>query len=330
MAVLAVAGVAALGACDGRLPDRGHDADTLTALIRAMPGVATAHSEFKNSFVQGQTFLWLFVETTPAVSADEVAMITDRYLRGLRTADYAGYDTELDIRQGPSRFAVDSSANPVANSEQIVKQARDWVALRAEFPGATIDARSTITHEPEPNAPGDTGHPFIATLDLADPSGYAALTAAVSNLGEKFPQLSSGIWFLHAGNAHPADINTVQRLPNAAELAVWNALNADQSIAHVDALSINAPDSAPVWFSEQTFSADPAISIALASRHLPIVATLPAPSFYTAGQLLQGRRNFEGHSTGPVAVTVGGCTPRNYQPAAGEQHLISSYEHCAQ
>ena len=327
VSVLATA-LVTVGACDYRLPDRRPDADGLTSLIQTMPGVISASNETKDNVAEGQVHFWLTVTTAPDVTADQVAAIAHQYLHGLASADYTGYQTELDIYQGPSRFAVDSGAHPVTNDAQIAAQAADWVALQQQFPGATIDARSTITHTAEATAAGQPGHPFIARVDLPDPADYTAVSAAVGTLGEKFPQLGSGVWMLHAGKSHPADITTAQRLPTPAELSVWNTLNADQSIAHIDALTINAPSTPPVWFSEQSTDADPAAPMTLATSHLPIIATLAPPVLYTAAQQLQGHRNFDGKSTGPVAVTLGGCTPRTYRPEPAEQDLINTYEDC--
>jgi hypothetical protein len=58
------------------------------------------------------------------------------------------------------------------------------------------------------------------------------------------------------------------------------------------------------------------------------VATLPAPLFYTATDQLQAHRNYSGRATAPVAITTGGCTPRDYRPDPTEQSLINIYETC--
>ena len=325
VAVLASA-LVTVGACDYRLPDRRPDADGLTSQIQAMPGVVSASNDTNDNVAEGQVHFWLTVTTSPDVTSDQVAAVTRAYLHGLAAADYTGYQTELDIYQGPNRFAVDSGTHPVTNDVQIVEQATNWLALQTEFPGATIDARSAITHAPETG--GQPGHPFIARVDLPDPADYTAVSAAVGTLVGKFPALGSGVWILRASKSHPADITTFGRLPTPAELSVWNTLNADQSIAHTDALTIKAPNTPPVWFAQQSTEADPAAPLALASRNLPIIATLPPPVLYTAAQQLQTHRNFDGKSTGAVAVTVGGCTPRTYRPEPAEQDLINTYEGC--
>src|ERR1700761_718707 len=121
---------------------------------------------------------------------------------------------------------------------------------------------------------------------------YTALTAAVSTLATRFPQLAVGVWTLGAGKDRPAEITTSQRLPTPQELGVWNAVNADQTIPHGAAMTINAPAAPPVWISEQALSHDPATAVALAVRHLPIVATLPAPLLYSATDQLQGHRDY--------------------------------------
>lgn len=35
-----------------------------------------------------------------------------------------------------------------------------------------------------------------------------------------------------------------------------------------------------------------------------------------------------GQATGPVAITIGGCTPRTYRPDPAEQALIATYQTC--
>jgi hypothetical protein len=328
--LLAVAVTAVLGAtaCDRQVAPRAQQAADLTVAIRAMPGVASAGMDFTDNVPQGQVHVWLTVEVAPDASSDQVGAITDRYLQELRTVDYSGYRTELDIRQGDNRFAVDSGEHPVINDRQIVEQSRNWVWLRDAFPGATLDARATIARAPEVQERGDAGHPFAATLSLPESATYTAVSAAAVTLTRKFPQLGSGVWVLHAGASHPADITTFRRFPNANELAVWNELNADQDIPHVNALTINAPATPPVWISEQTTVPDVAVAVELATRHLPRVATLAPPVLYTSGPQLQAARNSLGRSEGPVAVTIGGCTPRGYRPEPAELALIDRYENC--
>ena len=137
-----------------------------------------------------------------------------------------------------------------------------------------------------------------------------------------------GTWTIRAGTAHPADITTTRRLPNPDEISVWNMLNADQTIAHVDAMTINAAATAPVWISEKTQTHDIAVALQLARQHLPVAARLPTLVFYTSTDQIQAHRNYYGQATGPVAITIGGCTPRTYRPDPAEQALIATYQTC--
>jgi len=109
-------------------------------------------------------------------------------------------------------------------------------------------------------------------------------------------------------------------------------LNADQTIPHFDRLRINAPATAPVWISEETTkSRDVSVALQLAQRHLPIVASLPAPVLYSASDQISGHIGDQGFARGPVSVTVGGCTkhdPLVYRPIPAEQALINAYETC--
>jgi hypothetical protein len=87
-----------------------------------------------------------------------------------------------------------------------------------------------------------------------------------------------------------------------------------------------------IWLSEETTqSRDVAVAVQLAQRHLPIVGTLPAPVLYTASDQISGHIGGQGVARGPVAVTIGGCTPHDplvYQPIPAERALIAKYETC--
>jgi hypothetical protein len=316
-----------LTSCSHPPPDRRAQADQLTGQIRSLPGVTAADNDLTDRVAEGNVHFWLSVNVTDDISADQIAVIAGRYLNAVRAGDYPGYETELDIRHGPNVFTVDSRQHVATNTDQIIDQARDWVALRNQFSSATVTLSATMSYPASGPGGRDRGHPSFGTIDMAE-ADYAALTSAVSTLGANLPRLAAGVWALSAGKIRPAEITTSQRLPTPQELNVWNAVNADQTIPHGVAMTINAPAAPPVWISEQAFSHEPAIAVALALRHLPIVATLPAPLLYTATDQLQGHHDYNNRTTAPVAVTIGGCTPRTYRPDPTEQKLINTYETC--
>lgn len=315
-----------LTGCSHPPPDRRAQADQLTSQIRSLPGVTAADSDLTNRVAEGNVHFWLSVDAADDVNADQIAAVAGRYLDAVRGGAYPGYETELDIRHGLNVFTVDSRQHVVANADQIIGQARDWVALRNQFPSATVTLSAEVSYPPSGPGGRDRGHPSFGTIDMPD-ADHAALSIAVNTLGAKFGQLASGVWAFTA-QVHPTEIITSQRLPTPQELGVWNAVNADQTVPHGAAMTINAPAAPPVWISEQAFSHDPAVAVALADRHLPIVATLPAPLLYTATDQLQGHRDYNNRTTAPVAVTLGGCTPRTYRPDPTEQKLINTYETC--
>jgi hypothetical protein len=315
--------------CSEVAPDRHQQVDQLTDQIRSMPGVRGASSELTDDIPKGYVHFWLSVDVAEDVTQDQVAAITTRYLDELRGVDYSAYTTELDVHRGQNLFAVDSGRLPVDNAAQIVGQGRDWAALLREFPSATTKLRAAITRAGSvPVIEADRGHPVLGDIEFPDPADYTAVAAAVTTLSARYPQLAGGVWTLDASKTHPAEVTSFQRYPSAAELAVWSTLNADQTIPHVDALNINVPQTPPVWISEQTISQDPAVALQLAAVHLPIVSTLPRPVLYTASDQLQGRRDFNVRTAGPVAVTIGGCTVRTYRPDQNERRLIAAYETC--
>jgi hypothetical protein len=330
--------VTAVAACSNAAPDRHQRADRLTQQLRAMPGVVAATADLANNVAQGRVYFWLTVQVADDITGDQLAALTAHYLDELHAVDYTGYQTELDVHRDRNVFVVDSDTRPVTNSDQITDQARRWVALRHEFPSATITFHATITHPPGQShtnggpggqtPPSDLGHPNTGVIELPEAADYTAVAATITALATRFPDLSGGTWTISAGKAHPADITTTQRLPNPDEMRVWNELNADQSIPHVDAMTLNAAATAPVWISEKTRSHDIAVAFQLAGEHLPTAAQLPAPVLYTSTDQIQAHRNYYGQTTSPVAITIGGCTARTYPPDPAEQTLIASYETC--
>jgi hypothetical protein len=329
--------VMVVAACSITAPDRRPQADQLAQQIRALPGVVAATADVANNVAQGMVYFWLTVQVADDITGDQLAAVTADYLDELHTVDYTDYQTELDVRDDRNVFVVDGDTRPVTSDGQITEQARRWVALRREFSGATLTFHATVTHPPgqtHPNGgPGrtpapDLGHPNTGVIELPEAADYTAVAATITALATRFPDLSAGTWTISAGKAHPADITTTQRLPNPDEIGVWNELNADQSIPHVDVMTINTPATAPVWISEKTQTHDIAMALQLARQHLPIAAQLPAPVLYTSTDQIQGHRNYYGQTTGPVAITIGGCTQRAYPPDPAEQTLIATYETC--
>ena len=330
--------VTVVAACSTAPPDRRPQAEELTQHIRALPGVVAATADLANNVAQGMVYFWLTVQVADDITGDQLAAVTGEYLDALHTVDYSAYQTELDVRDNHNVFAVDSGTRPVTNTDQITEQARRWVALRHEFLSATLTFHATVTHPPgqaHPNGgprgrtpPSDLGHPNAGVIELSEAADYTAVAATVTALATRFPDLSGGTWTISAGKAHPADITTTQRLPTPDEMRVWNELNADQSIPHLDAMTINAPTLAPVWISEKTQTHDITAAVQLARQHLPIAARLPAPVLYTSTDQIQAHRNYDGQTTSPVAITIGGCTQRTYRPDPAEQTLVASYETC--
>jgi len=224
--------VALVTACQAKPPDRRADAQLFTNQMRTMPGVAAASDDVADSLAQGMVYFSVYVDAANDLTGDQLAAVTARYLRELRTGKYAGYRTELDVRRGWNVFAVDSGRMPITNRDQILQQARDWVALRREFPGATIRLRATIAHPGGQMPIQEYGHSNTATLTLNGGADYTAVAATVRSLSTGCPDLTAIDWTISAGKDHPAQIATSRRLPTAAEIGVWTRLNADQSIPH--------------------------------------------------------------------------------------------------
>jgi hypothetical protein len=315
--------------CTHGASDRRAQADQLTADIRSMPGVLDANGDLTDDFPAGNVHFWLSVDVRDDVTADQAAAVAARYLDGLRGGDFTGYFTELDVRHGDDLFTVDSAERAVTNTDQIVGDARDWVAIRHEFSTAAVTLRSAVTH-PKVARPidADLGHPALGTVEFPDPADYQTVGNAVTTLSAHYPRQAAGTWTVDAGKSRQAAVTSSQRWPTPAELDVWRRLNADQSIPHVDALYVNAPQAPPAWFSEKLLSHDPALAVALATSHLPIVAMLPRPVLYTATDQIQGHRDFYAKTMAPLAITLGGCTTRGYPPGPDEQRFIATYETC--
>ncbi|OMB83094.1 hypothetical protein [Mycolicibacterium conceptionense] len=318
-------------ACHADPPDRSADVARLARLLGQMPGVQTVHHSVTNRPAQGLVRFTIDVKTDAGITENQFVATVSRYLQGLTMVNYTGYHTELTAHHGWNVFAIDSGRLPVGNDQQIISQARDWIRLRHEFPTATVRLRATVTH-PDGRFPmQEWGHSDLGSIRLADATDYRDVAAAVTTLSEKFADLANLTWTISAGDDHPADIKSTRRFPTARELDIWKQLNADQTIPHIDRLTVNGRVQAPVWLAEQTRSHDPADAVALAHRHLPLVATLGGAALYTASDQIQGHITGGGQATGPIAVTVGGCTARDllvYQPSAAEQALMGKYETC--
>ncbi|MFG1935032.1 hypothetical protein ACGFK1_30975 [Mycobacterium sp. NPDC048908] len=325
--------VAVVAACGANPPDRRADVASFTDRLREMPGVVNASYDFADSRAQGLVYFTVYLDVAENMTGDQLKLITARYLRQLRTGKYAGYRAELDVRNGWNLFAVDNGRLPIVNTDQIVRQSNDWVALRREFPGATVRFRATIEHPGGQMPIQEFGHSNHATITLNGGADYTGVAATARTLTDRYAHLAGIDWTVNAGKDHPAQIVTSRRLPTAAELDVWNRLNADQAIRHFVRLRINGPNTPPIWISEETTrSRDVAVALQLAQRHLPIAATLPAPVLYTASDEPSGHIGDQGTARGPVSVTIGGCTkhdPLVYRPIPAEQALINKYETCS-
>lgn len=328
LVVVVVALGMVLVACGADPPDRRPEVGELTQQIRGMAGVVGAASVVADNVPQARVYFEIDVEVADDITGDQLAAVTNRYLDHLHSVDYRGYQTELDVRGGGNIFVIDNNDHAMTNGEQIIAQARDWVALRTQLGGATVRFHVTVSHGTNPWTSRDGGHPSGGTINLADNADYTTVAATVTTLSSAFGELGNGNWTVSAGKQHPADIKTAKRFPTPAERDVWNQLNADQSVPHIDALTINGPTTGPVWVAEQVRSRDVGVALQLARQHLLIVAALPPPVLYTAGDQAQGHVNYWGQVTAPVAITVGGCTPRTYPPAPDEQALINMYERC--
>ncbi|MFV8050356.1 hypothetical protein [Mycobacterium sp. 48b] len=322
---------AVLSACHAESPDRSAEVARLARLLGEMPGMQKVSHTVTNRPAQGVVRFAIDVQTDPDITDNQFAAVVSRYLQDLTMVNYAGYHTELTAHHGWNVFAVDGGRQPIANDRQVITQARDWVALRREFPAATVRLRATVTHPDGRSTMQEWGHSDVGSIQLADTADYTAVAATVTTLSEKFPGLAAMTWTVSAGDEYPAEIKSARRFPTAQELDVWSRLNADQTIPHMNKLTINGRVQAPVWLAEQTRSHDTADAVALAHRHLPLVGTLAAPTLYTAGDQIQGHITGSGQATGPIAITVGGCTARDllvYQPPAAEQALMNKYETC--
>jgi len=332
---LAVLLVALLAACSHHTtgsttpPDRQPQLDELTQQLQKMPGVTSVTDKLVNDPDHGQVYFNVEVQLAGDVTGDQLAAITARYLDALRTVDYAPYKGNFRARRGFDYFAIDTSAPDIANTDQINRQAHSWVDLLREFPEATVYFRPTVVVAQGSSANQGDSHPSSGTITIPIDADYTAVATTFAALGTKFADLSSGEWKVIAGKSLGGGIETSGRLPNQAEIDVWNKLNGDQFIPHIDVMSIDSSGNGPpLWVSEGPQSADPDVAIRLARAHLPIVATLPLPILYTASDQMERRLDAHGRAVGPVAITIGGCTQRAYLPSPAEQELIDQYEKC--
>jgi hypothetical protein len=329
---LAVLLLAVLAACShtdanpNKPPGRQPQLDQLTQELQHLPGVTAATGKLVDDPGHGQVYFNVDVGLADDITGDQLAAIAGRYLDDIGTVDYAPYKGNFRARRGFDYFTIDTGAHDITNADQIKQQANSWVDLLHAFPAATLFFRPTIVVGKGSSA----DHPSSGTITIPIDADYTAVASTFAMLGTKFGDLSAGEWKVIAGKSLGGGIETSGRLPNQAEIDMWNQLNGDQFIPHIDVMSIDSSGNGPLlWVSEGPQSSDPDVAIRLARAHLPIVATLPPPILYTASDQMERRLDSQGRAVGPVAITVGGCTQRAYQPSPAEQQLIDQYEKCA-
>lgn len=328
-AVLLVALVGCSDARPGKPPDRQPQLDHLTQQLQHMPGVSSATNKLVNDPDHGQAYFNIEVQLADRVTGDQLAAITGRYLDDLRAVNYAPYKGNFRARRGFDYFTIDSGAHDITNADEINRQAHSWVDMLGDFKGATVYFRPAIAVGKGSSTDQGDNHPSSGTITIPIDADYSDVADTFATLATKFADLSSGEWKVIAGKSLGGGIETSGRLPNPAEIEVWNRLNGDQFIPHIDVMSIDASGNGPpLWVSEGPQSADPDVAIRLARAHLPIVATLPPPILYTVSDQMERRLDSQGRAVGPVAITIGGCTQRAYRPSPAEQQLIDQYEKC--
>ena len=328
LAVLLVAVAAACSHTDAnpnKPPERQPQLDQLTQQLQHMPGVVAATDKLVNDPDQGQVYFNVDIQLADDISGDQLAAITGKYLDNLQAVDYSPYKGNFRARRGFDYFTIDTGAHDITNADQITRQAHSWVDMLHAFPDATLFFRPTIVAGKDSSA----NHPASGTITIPIDADYTDVASTFATLGGKFGELSTGEWKVIAGKSLGGGIETSGRLPNQAEIDAWNRLNGDQFIPHIDVMSIDSSGNGPpLWVSEGPQSADPDVAIRLARAHLPIVATLRPPILYTASDQMERRLDSQGRAVGPVAITIGGCTQRAYQPTPAEQQLIDQYEKC--
>lgn len=317
--------------CDATVPDRRADVERLSRQLESMPGVQAVDIAYANNWAQGTVLFTIHAKAAETVSADQLAAIVGTYLGDLKSGRYRSYHTELDVRRGRSVFAVESSDQPIANARQVIDQARDWITLHDKLIGATVTVRATIRHPSGRLTPREMESSNQADIELPEGAHSVDVANAVDTIAAHFPHLA----VLASAVSAALELNQIAftgRFPTATELDLWRQLAADQSIPHTDSMRINGPVTPPVWLSETTTGThDVDVALALATRHLPLAARLPAPVLYTASDQTSGHIGAHGAARGPVAVTIGGCTPRDplvYRPSSSEHALIRRYEAC--
>jgi hypothetical protein len=320
-----------LSGCGTAVPERRADVDRLGEQLRSMPGVQSVDTDYADQPARGRVLFAAHVQIAADATTDQLAALTGAYLEALRAGKFRGYRSELDVRKGWNIFAVSSDDRPITNADQIIGQARDWISLRNTLIGATVTLRATVGHPAGSPPPRDMPISNRAEVELPENIHSVDIATAVGTIAARFPRLAVLDWTVGAAQ-QLNQIAFVRRFPAAKELDVWRALITDQSIPHADSLRINGPVTPPIWIAEATTTTDSAeVALDLAQRHLPVVAQLPAPVLYTASDQLSGHIGGFGTARGPVAVTIGGCTPRDplvYKPKAAELALAQRYENC--
>ncbi|WP_107656251.1 heavy-metal-associated domain-containing protein [Nocardia suismassiliense] len=316
-------------------PALGRETAKIEAALGRMPGVHTISINTHDTFSA-------VVVLTEEASADQTKAVVQAFRDQTTGAKFRQWEIDIEVRHAAteSSFKVGK-----AGFDQAPDRAARWFALHEAFPRAAVKWTNHTwafffwIGQADNYKNADIGIGDIS-LKLLNTNGFNAVDETYRRLMREFPDLSGARWDVgdltgtrwNLGVSAPGSgsLAMTNRYPTELELSVWNRLNEDQSLPH--AVLMN-----PVFgVIERPHSTDPHTVELLAEKHLPIVAELGGSVRYMAvdnvtpyvGNPINPLHHTLRNPGGPLNITIGGCTSRDYTPGAAEQKLADRYEKC--
>ncbi|WP_433574483.1 hypothetical protein [Nocardia brasiliensis] len=304
----------------------------LEQALGEMPGV-------QQVFVSTGKTITVEVVLIENASAEQAAAVVRTFRNRTAEPGFRWREPQIEVRRGvdPSFFRVGRQGLDSA-AERVVQ----WIALRDAFPTDEVRwtnhtmavgrrAGSGYLGEP-PMSNRDVGVGNIS-LNLLRTNDFRAVSAAYRRLGREFTALSGARWRIGSATGTGATLSMGGRYPTEAELSVWQRLNEDQQPPHLVFMRMSVWDQFPLFsVAEKPESDRREDAELLAEKHLPIAAELGTFMYYSAttdiDEWSRSDVPFAQEKTGPLHITILGCTRRGYTPGAVEQKLADRYERC--
>lgn len=338
-------------------PDRRSAADAIADAIRSQPGVATVDTSYHTSFDGGANFS-LAATMAPTVTDEQGAAIAHTFVDRMLEADFSAFDVSFELRYPrPYRAAAEGAALPANASVLSVRYPPRSVDPPADDVGDILRWWLDIARSPQVEAVhvklpfdreyADVSPPVSVVLPIA------ADDTALQSLIQRHPPLQSPTtaWIVSVQpaqpNAHRDTYTSTGWLLDARSREAWKELvdllrpaGQPYPLGTAEAWTQVPPrsDTQPPtrvrvalrldWDTAGEFENVARRSSSLLS-HMPVPALLELSATVIDSRVPTSSRELVDRQ---LAITVGGCTPRQPElthPAEPlEVELRHQFEHC--